>query len=311
MSLAATPVRIAIIGAGKIARDQHIPTIAAAPDFELAAVVTLGEPVEGVPNFRAIAEMKKALPDVTAVAICTPPRGRLALASQALAAGLDILIEKPPAATLAEAQAIAAQAQAASKVLYAAWHSRTAAAVAPARAWLAGRILRSVTVTWKEDVRVWHPGQDWIWEPGIGVFDPGINAMSVVTALLPAPLVLQDAELAFPENRAAPIAAELSYDSGGIPVNMSFDFDQHGPQTWDIDIATDGGLLKLSMGASRMAVNGIAVDVGAEPEYAILYRHFAGLLQARRSDADFTPLAHVADAFLLGRRNLVAPFDWS
>lgn len=309
--MSAPVTRIALVGAGKIARDQHAPTIAASPDFELAAVVTLGDPLAGVPNFRTIADMKAAVPDVTAVAICTPPRGRLALVRQALAAGLDVLIEKPPAATLAEAQAIVSEAHAASKVLYAAWHSRMAAAVAPARAWIRGRKVERVTVTWKEDVRVWHPGQHWIWEPGIGVFDPGINAISVVTALLAAPLVLQDAELDFPENRTAPIAAELSYDSGGVPVAMSFDFDQHGPQTWDIDIVTDGGLLKLSMGASRMAVDGKAVDVGGEPEYAALYRHFAELLKARRSDADLTPFAHVADAFLLGRRVLVAPFDWA
>ena len=51
--------------------------------------------------------------------------------------------------------------------------------------WLAGRTIRRVECTWKEDVRVWHPGQAWIWEPGIGVFDPGINALSVLTRILP------------------------------------------------------------------------------------------------------------------------------
>lgn len=303
--------RIAIIGAGKIARDQHAPAIAAASDFELAAAVTLGPPLDGVPNFRAIADMMQAVPGIAAAAICTPPRGRLALAAEALDHGLDILIEKPPAATLAEAQAIAARAAASSHVLFAAWHSRAAAAVAPAKAWLAGKTVKSVNVIWKEDVRVWHPAQEWIWEPGIGVFDPGINAISVVTALLDTPLTLQQADLRFPENRAAPIAAELRYDSAGAAVAMAFDFDQRGPQTWDIVIVTDGGTLKLSMGASRMAVDGVDVNVGTVPEYAALYRHFAGLLQARRSDADFTAFVHVADAFLLGRRTTVAPFHWS
>jgi D-galactose 1-dehydrogenase len=304
-------IRIAIIGAGKIARDQHVPTITASPDFELAAAVTLGPPLEGVPNFRDIGAMMRAVPGVTAAAICTPPRGRLALAHQALDHGLDLLIEKPPAATLAEAGAIAAAAQAASRVLFAAWHSRTAAAVEPARAWLQGKTIRSVAVIWKEDVRVWHPGQEWIWEPGIGVFDPGINALSVVTHLLPRMLVLQEAELRFPENRAAPIAATLAYDAGGTGVRMAFDFDQRGPQTWDIDIVTDEGTLKLSMGAGRMAIDGVAQDVGAVPEYTVLYQHFARLLKDRCSDADFTPLKHVADAFLLGRRTSLTPFHWA
>lgn len=302
-------IAMAIVGGGKIARDQHVPTIAASPDFTLAGAVTLpGAELPGIPNFRTIAEMKAALPEVTAVALCTPPRTRHALALQALAAGMDILNEKPPAATLAEAEDIAVRARGAGRVLYQSWHSRDAAAVEPARAWLAGKAIRQVTITWKEDVRVWHPGQDWIWEPGIGVFDPGINALSVASAILPAPLLLRTSELRFPANKAAPIAADLAFDCDGVPVTASFDFDQKGPQTWDIDIVTDAGTLKLSLGASRMALDGTPVPVGTVPEYTALYARFAALLKARRSDADFTPFALVADAFLLGRRKEIGMF---
>jgi len=302
-------VAIAIVGGGKIARDAHIPAIAGSDDFTLAAAVTLADAqLPGLPNFRTIAEMKAASPDVTAVALCTPPRSRHALALQAIAAGLDILNEKPPAATLAEAQDIAARANAAGRVLYQSWHSRDAAGVEPARAWLKGKTLRGVTITWKEDVRVWHPGQEWIWEPGIGVFDPGINALSVATAILPDVLRLKSSALRFPANKAAPIAASLAYDCGGVPVAVEFDFDQKGPQTWDIDIDTEAGTLKLSLGASKMALDGKPVDVGTVPEYAALYARFAALLKARQSDADFTPFACVADAFLLGARTTIAPF---
>jgi len=302
-------VAIAIVGGGKIARDAHIPAIAGSDDFTLAAAVTLADAqLPGLPNFRTIAEMKAASPDVTAVALCTPPRSRHALALQAIAAGLDILNEKPPAATLAEAQDIAARANAAGRVLYQSWHSRDAAGVEPARAWLKGKTLRGVTITWKEDVRVWHPGQEWIWEPGIGVFDPGINALSVATAILPDVLRLKSSALRFPANKAAPIAASLAYDCGGVPVAVEFDFDQKGPQTWDIDIDTEAGTLKLSLGASKMALDGKPVDVGTVPEYAALYARFAALLKARESDADFTPFACVADAFLLGARTTIAPF---
>lgn len=302
-------VAIAIVGGGKIACDAHIPAIAGSDDFTLAAAVTLADAqLPGLPNFRTIAEMKAALPGVTAVALCTPPRSRHALALQAIAAGLDILNEKPPAATLAEAQDIAARANAAGRVLYQSWHSRDAAGVEPARAWLKGKTLRSVTITWKEDVRVWHPGQEWIWEPGIGVFDPGINALSVATAILPDVLRLKSSALRFPANKAAPIAASLAYDCGGVPVAVEFDFDQRGPQTWDIDIDTEAGTLKLSLGASKMALDGKPVDVGTVPEYVALYARFAALLKARQSDADFTPFACVADAFLLGARTTIAPF---
>lgn len=304
------PTRIALIGIGKIARDQHVPHIAADPDFELVAAVTQHRPPDGVPGFTTIAAMMAAMPDVQAVSICTPPRGRLALISDALAHGLDVMIEKPPAATLSEAESFAKAAADAGRVLFATWHSREAAAVAPARAWLQGKRIVRVAVTWKEDVRVWHPGQEWIWEPGIGVFDPGINALSVITAILPQPLLLDEAELRFPSNKAAPIAATLAIiDGAGAPVAVEFDFDQRGPQSWDIVVETDAGTLTLSHGASRMMVDGEPVEVGDEPEYARLYRRFAELLATRTSDVDLSPFRLVADAFLLGRRSEVGPFS--
>ena len=270
--------RIALVGIGKIARDQHIPTIAASEQFELVAAVTGHEPPEGTPGFRTIAEMMRAMPEVQAVSICTPPRRRIQLVAEAFDHGLDVMIEKPPAATISEAEAFA-------------------------------ELARAADCHWKEDVRVWHPGQAWIWEPGIGVFDPGINALSVLTRILPAPLLLQAAALRFPENRDAPIAADLDYRHDGAPVRVEFDFDQRGPQTWDIHVETDGGTLTLSLGASKLAIDGEPVDVGEVPEYAGLYRRFAELRARRESDVDLSPFHHVADAFLLGRRETTIPFE--
>ncbi len=304
-----TATRIALVGIGKIARDQHVPHIAANPDFELVAAVTRHKAPSGVPAFPSISQMIAAMPEVDAVSICTPPIGRLAVIDEALAHGLDVMIEKPPAATLSEAEQFAGAAAREGKILYATWHSREAAAVEPARKWLAGRKLRRVTVDWREDVRVWHPGQAWIWEPGIGVFDPGINALSVITRLLPAPLLLDRAELRFPANKPAPIAASLALnDACQTPIAVEFDFDQRGPQQWDILVETDSGTLTLGQGAATMAVDGEPVLVGDEPEYARLYRRFAALIASRTSDVDLAPFRLVADAFLIGRRVEVAPF---
>ena len=122
-------------------------------------------------------------------------------------------------------------------------------------------------------------------------------------------MLLQSAELRFPSNRDAPIAADLDYTHDGVPVRGEFDFDQKGSQTWDIHVETDGGKLTLSLGASQMALDGVAVDVGDLPEYAGLYRRFAALLSLRESDVDLTPFRHVADAFLLGRRTTTIPFE--
>ena len=303
---------IAIVGVGKIARDQHIPAIRDNDAFHLGATVSQSGGIEGVANFSTIEEMARAAPEIRAVAICTPPGPRLTLARSAAAAGLDILLEKPPAATLSEADAIVAAAAEAGCVLYTTWHSRMAAGVEPARAWLAGRTIDSVRVAWKEDVRVWHPGQEWIWEPGIGVFDPGINALSILTRILPGELAVSSSELRFPENRDAPIAADLGLKlEGGAPVSIAFDFDQRGEQTWEIEVRAGGEVLLLTKGASKMSLNGADQPLDDRGEYPRLYDAFAELVAERRSDVDLSPFRLVGDAYLIGRRRAAPAFHWS
>ncbi len=303
-------LRVAIVGFGKIARDQHVPAIAATPGLALVAVASRNAGLDGVANHPTLEALLAAEPGVDAVALCTPPQVRRAQAALALAAGKHVLLEKPPGATVAELAPLCQAARAAGRTLFATWHSRFAPGVEPARALLAEHGVRGVTITWKEDVRVWHPGQDWIWEPGgLGVFDPGINALSILTRILPRDVFLTGAELSFPANRAAPIAAELAFSDGGtLAVAASFDFRQTGPQSWDIAVDTPGGPLLLSQGGARLAFAGQDVPVGDKAEYPGLYRRFGELTATGASDVDLSPLVHVADAFMLGRRTVVEAF---
>ncbi|OYU15295.1 MAG: galactose 1-dehydrogenase [Alphaproteobacteria bacterium PA4] len=302
-----TKLRLALIGIGKIARDQHLPAIAASPDFTLAAAVSRNATVEGVPNFADIDALIASGLAIDAVSICTPPLGRHGIAARALAAGWHVMLEKPPGATLAEVQAL----RPGTRTLYASWHSRAAAGVAPARAWLAERRIRSARIDWREDIRHWHPGQDWILAPGgLGVFDPGINALSIATAILPQPLFVTAAQLDFPANRGAPIAAALTLAQGDSVVTAGFDFLQAGPQSWDIAVETDTGSLLLRDGGATLVIDGVGQALAETGEYPGLYRHFAACIAAGRSDVDLAPLALVADAFLIGARREVAAFEF-
>src|SRR6202040_4126834 len=248
------PIRIAIIGLGKIARAQHIPAIAGTEGIELAAIASRNASIEGIAHFATLDQLLSDARDIDAVALCTPPQVRQAQAAAALKAGKHVLLEKPPGATVSELTPLVAVARQTGRTLFATWHSRFAPAVPPERTFLANREIRSVVVEWKEDVKVWHPGQAWIWEPGgLGVFDPGINALSVLTRILPRPFFLTKAELSFPGNRAAPIAANLTFsDDTGLPILAEFDWRQTGPQTWDIRVDTEAGRLTLSSGGSRL-----------------------------------------------------------
>lgn len=306
------PLPIALVGVGKIARDQHVPALAADPAFELVATVDPHAALEGVPAFPSLGQLLAEGPAVAAVAICTPPGPRCQIACEALAAGKAVMLEKPPGATVSEVGRLVALAQAKNLTLFAAWHSRCAPAVEPARAWAHGRRPKRVEIVWREDVRRWHPGQDWIFEAGgLGVFDPGINALSIATQVLP-PFFVVRAELAIPENRGAPIAARIDFNlEGGGAMSADLDFLQTGPQTWDIRIeAEDGARLALSLGGGALAIDGAAVEVGETHEYPALYKRFAQLVAAGASDVDVRPLQQVADAFMLGARVAAPAFDF-
>ena len=305
-----TTIRIAIVGLGKIARDQHVPAISATDGIELAAIADPNGGLDGVVHFATLDQLLAEAPDIDAVALCTPPQVRSALAAAALKAGKHVLLEKPPGATLSELDPLVAAARQGGRTLFTAWHSRFAPGVEPARIFLAARQIKSVVVEWKEDVRVWHPGQAWIWEPGgLGVFDPGINALSILTHILPRPFFLTSSELSFPQNCAAPIAADLAFaDDAGTAIRAEFDFRQTGPQTWDIRVETDIGRLTLSSGGSRLVHDDRILVDEKQAEYRAIYRHFVELIESGVSDVDLSPLVHVADAFMLGRRRDVEPF---
>jgi D-galactose 1-dehydrogenase len=183
-------------------------------------------------------------------------------------------------------------------------------AVAAAKAWLADTTVTKAHITWREDVRKWHPGQDWVFEPGgMGVFDPGSNALSILTHVLPRPVHLTAATLDFPSNRQTPIAAQMTFTGG---VTADFDWRQTGPQTWDITFDTPKGGLALRMGGNVIEVNG--KPAGGENtimgEYPALYAAMTDLIHLGQSEVDLAPMIHVADALTLGARREVEAFHF-
>ncbi|WP_285415892.1 Gfo/Idh/MocA family oxidoreductase [Pseudomonas sp. efr-133-TYG-5] len=304
------PIRLGLVGYGKIAQDQHVPAIHANPAFELVAVATQGQPCAGVENFKSLSALLASGLQVDALAFCTPPQGRFALVQEALAAGKHVLVEKPPCATLGEAMALASQAEQQGVSALFAWHSRYAPGIEAARDWLATRTLQRVQIDWKEDVRKWHPGQAWIWQPGgLGVFDPGINALSIATHLLPLPLFVESAELRVPGNCQSPIAASINMaDARQLEVRAEFDFDHGHDELWSIEIRCAEGTLRLDNGGALLSIDGVRQPVSEEGEYAAVYRHFQQLICANARDLDLQPLRLVADSFFVGSRTVVADF---
>jgi len=305
--------KVGIVGFGKIAYDQHVPSIAGNPAFRLAAIASQrGLTVDGVPSFRTADEMIAGVPDLDAVAVCTPPQVRHTVARAMLAAGKHVMLEKPPTATLSELQDLADFAERQKRVLFTTWHSQYNAAVAAARAALAGKAVIRLAITWREDVRRWHPGQKWIWAAGgFGVFDPGINALSIVSLIVPEPIFVERAALTFPANCDAPIAASLVFRNGraGAVLTAELDWRQNDKDLWEIVVETADGLnVTLENGGGRLLIDGALKIDEKHTEYEQIYARFAELLAANTSGVDAAPLRLVADAFLVGRRVIVEPF---
>src|SRR5215469_10896591 len=68
------PVCLGLLGIGKIARDQHVPSIRANESFSLVAAASRHSKIDDVANFPGIEAMIEGCADLDAVAICTPPQ---------------------------------------------------------------------------------------------------------------------------------------------------------------------------------------------------------------------------------------------
>jgi predicted dehydrogenase len=305
------PIRVAIIGLGKIARDEHLPAIAANEAFSLVAAASTSSSRPGIPVFSSAEMMLEAVPDIDAVAICTPPQAHYAPAKTALLAGKHVLLEKPPTSTLEEFEELTALARKMGVTLFQTWHARESRTITEAAARLAKSNILSGRVVWKEDVHHWHPGQNWIWnDGGFGVLDAGINAISILTAILAEPIAVEAAHFLVPENMANPIAVAVSLATpSGARIEAEFDFRHRGIQMRSVQLETDNGIFDLARFSAEIG-DTVWGEMEAQPgEYASLYRRFAALIAAGQSDTDPRPLELVLEIFRLAGRSTVAPFS--
>jgi len=302
------PIRIAILGYGKIAHDQHVPSIEGNPRFELVA--TSSRSGQGVAqSFTDWRELIRSVEGLQAVAITTPPEPRFEIARECVLAGLHCLLEKPPTAGLAEIAALDCLAQAEGVSLFTTWHAQHHSTVDAAAKALAGKRIKSLEIHWHEDVHKWHPGQQWIWQPGgFGVFDPGINALSIATKIFPGDLFVKSAELRVPANAQTPIAADIVFSSPEAdgPLHASLDWRRSEGEEWTITIQTgDGSTVRLEDGGSKLLLDGQEHPDDGLGEYPDIYHVFADLIDDRRSLVDVAPFRLVADCLLVGRRTIV------
>ena len=103
-------IAVGIAGCGKVAR-HHVPALRAARGVELVAAFDVDRAPRGRPARAVAGSLAELIERVDLVAVCTPPETHAEVAVEALEAGRDVLVEKPLATTLDDADRIVAAAE--------------------------------------------------------------------------------------------------------------------------------------------------------------------------------------------------------
>jgi len=100
-----------IIGCGRITRDAHIPVFRKPKEVKIIAVCDINEKIStetakkfGIPGVYGNFSSMLREEDLDFIDICSPPQTHCQLVLQAMEAGLHILVEKPMAINLNEAE---------------------------------------------------------------------------------------------------------------------------------------------------------------------------------------------------------------
>ncbi|BCJ40531.1 oxidoreductase [Actinoplanes ianthinogenes] len=146
--------RVALIGAGGHGHSHRrtLKDLAGRGLLEVAAFCDRNavEPEPGVPFFDDHRAMLTAVrPD--AVIICTPPHTHLPIALDCLAAGADLLLEKPPVVSLAEHEALAAAVRSSGRRCQVGFQALGSAALAAFREAVSGDQVSAAGAWWRPD----------------------------------------------------------------------------------------------------------------------------------------------------------------
>ncbi|NQX29905.1 Gfo/Idh/MocA family oxidoreductase [Microbacteriaceae bacterium VKM Ac-2854] len=165
-------LRVALVGTGGVAR-LHAEALATRDDVELVAAIDSdaerAAAFARLHGFSASGTAMGELPPVDVVHLCTPPGGHAEQAEAAFALGAHVIVEKPPALTLAEVDRMTSAADRAGRLLAVVFQQRTGTAAAHVKRLLSegafGRALLARCDT------LWFRGDDYFAVPWRGTWE--------------------------------------------------------------------------------------------------------------------------------------------
>lgn len=260
--------RVALVGAGHVAA-THAEALARLPGVRIAAIVDpVRERAERLAHRFGVPQVLTAPGELAAAGICeaahvlVPPPLHAAVAAPLLAAGLDLLVEKPLAASGGEARALEAEAVRAGSVLGCHHNYLFHPAFLRLRAALAsGRLgrLRHVASIFALPLRQLETGRldHWMFRSSLNLLlEQAVHPLSLLDVLL-GPLRLEDARPG-PPRRAAPGRSirthwRLALDGPLGTAQLELALGAPTP-VWQLLCACSDGLARLDMVDGRLAL---------------------------------------------------------
>jgi predicted dehydrogenase len=187
-------IRVGIVGAGGIG-GTHLKAYSELADVcEIAGIadVNLAAAQERVKQYggQAFADFTQMLDGVKpdAISICTPPNLHLAVAQAAAVRKIAVLCEKPPARTLAEAEALVAAMTQSGALLQFAFCHRFHRSVTQAQALIqAGKLGKVVQIYNRFGFRFSRAGNSWFTDPAVAgggiLIDTLVHSIDIFRAL--------------------------------------------------------------------------------------------------------------------------------
>lgn len=312
---------IGIIGFGSIARLhaqvlQELVPETGAPLIAIADPKTT-HPDNGIRSFSNYHELL-ALGNVSSVIVATPPSSHFQIASDALLAGKNVFLEKPPTLTVSELQHLEQLAKRRKKVLFSGFHTRYRPEMRKAKEVLRDEEILDIAVDYKEDVVRWHGPGAWVFDPAIAgggiLIDSGINVVSALTYIIPdVDYAISSCGRQFANGSRVETSVKVLFEL----VNRSgkkgrgliqMDGLYKGEEVRRLNLKTAAHEYQIDVVQSRLMRDGaiLSGDAGAvrkeadiRIEYLALFRDFFDHLNERKSFVSARELQFVLDAYKL------------
>ena len=314
-----SPYSLGLIGFGNIGKIHYDAlTKSGQTDFQVKAIADL--------STQSVREVLKN-PNIQAVSINTPPNTHHQLVMDALRGGKHVLVEKPPALTVAQCEEMSVCANQRGKVLFMSFHARYNPCVEAAKMELVDKNIEGIDIQYSEYAPNYHATSGWVFNPEIAgggvLIDSGINALSVVTYVLPdwTSFFVRDAKFKKAGGFKVETEAHVGFSFGSKGSGtLSMDWMNKGPEIRQVTFTADGDTYVVDIVKNIFSKNGevrMIVDASREivdqqseykqslnsslsSEYRGVYRDFARHLAQGKPLISIKELAFIQEAYRLG-----------